>query len=108
MSQLAEKKCLPCRGDMPPLEPGKQSELFAQLDGWEIVENHHLRKTFPFSDFVSALNWVNAIGKIAEQENHHPDIELGWGYVNVSIWTHKIDNMTESDFVLAAKIDKKG
>ncbi len=105
MSQLSKKNCVPCQGGVPPLEPEKSAELLTQLNGWEIIEGHHLRKSYSFSNFVSALTWVNSIAELAEQENHHPDLELGWGYVHISLWTHKIDGLTESDFVLAAKID---
>ena len=105
MSQLAEKKCIPCQGGVPPLEQEKRVAFLAELKNWQIIDDHHLRKSYQFADFTSALSWVNTIGEIAEQENHHPDIELGWGYVHVNIWTHKIDNLTQSDFVFAAKLD---
>lgn len=79
------------------------SELGA---GWRIVEEHHLEKEFRFPDFAQALSFTNAVGAIAEREGHHPDIHLAWGKVSVTIWTHKIDGLTRSDFVLAAKIDQ--
>lgn len=106
MSQLAEKNCVPCEGGVPPLPQDTRRELLAQLQGWEISDGHHLRKIYSFSDFASALAWTNEIGEIAEEQGHHPDLELGWGYVNVSVWTHKIDGLTESDFVFAAKLDQ--
>ena len=79
--------------------------LLEQLNQWEAVENHHLKRTFTFEDFVSALGFVNRIGEIAEAEGHHPDLYLAWGRVGVEIWTHKINGLSESDFILAAKID---
>ncbi|HXK58951.1 MAG TPA: 4a-hydroxytetrahydrobiopterin dehydratase [Acidobacteriota bacterium] len=106
MSRLAEKKCVPCRGGVPPLTPEQIRPLSAQVENWEVVSNHHIQKLFKFPDFVTALDFVNRVGEIAEQEDHHPDIELSWGKVGFKIWTHKIDGLTESDFILAAKIDK--
>jgi len=103
---LAEKACVPCRGGVPPL-PLQQSEaLLLQLDGWELVENHHLRKSFKFPDFKSALDFVDRVGALAEEQQHHPDITLSWGRALVEIWTHKINGLTESDFVFAAKCDR--
>lgn len=106
MSALAEKSCEPCRGGVPPLEPGRIAELLSELEGWHAVKDHHLEKSYSFPDFVTALNFVNKVGELAEQEGHHPDIFLTWGKVKLTIWTHKIDGLTESDFVLAAKIDE--
>ena len=106
MSQLAEKTCIPCRGGVPPLPPQKAKEYLGELKAWALVDGHHLVKEYSFNNFAAALAWVNRIGELAEQQNHHPDIRLGWGYVRVEIWTHKIDGLTESDFVLAAKIDE--
>lgn len=105
MSELAAKECQPCRGGVPPLSVAECQRLLTELDAWQVVDQHHLEKRYTFPDFVSSLRWVNAIGDIAEQEGHHPDISLGWGYVGVKIFTHKIDNLTESDFILAAKLD---
>jgi 4a-hydroxytetrahydrobiopterin dehydratase len=102
---LADKHCVPCRGGIPPLK-GEQLELMkAQVSGWQVVTEHHLAKTFTFPDFRTALEFVNRAGAIAEQEGHHPDLCLSWGKVEVTTWTHKIDGLTESDFILAAKID---
>ena len=87
--------------------PLQQSEaLLRQLDGWELVENHHLRKSFKFPDFKSALDFVDRVGALAEEQQHHPDITLSWGRALVEIWTHKINGLTESDFVFAAKCDR--
>ena len=106
MIDLADQKCLPCKGGVPPLPPEKIKELLTQLSGWEAVKNHHLTKKFAFPDFVTALAFVNRIGELAEREGHHPDLHLSWGAVQIEIWTHKIDGLTESDFVLAAKIER--
>ena len=104
---LAAKSCVPCRGGVPPLATGERDRLLALLNtDWEIVNGHHLRREFRFPDFVSALGFTNAIGELAEAEGHHPDIHLAWGRTTVDIWTHKIDGLTESDFILAAKIEQ--
>jgi len=102
---LAEKHCIPCRGGVPPLAGEALDKLKSQVNGWEVVNGHHLKKSYAFPDFLKALEFVNRAGAIAEQEGHHPDLHLSWGNVGVEIWTHKIDGLTESDFILAAKID---
>jgi 4a-hydroxytetrahydrobiopterin dehydratase len=79
--------------------------LLAQVEGWEVVDNHHLEKRYGLEDFAQALELVNRIGAIAEKQGHHPDLYLAWGRVEVKIWTHKISGLTESDFILAAKCD---
>lgn len=103
---LADKHCVPCRGGVPPLAGSRLDDLKAQLAGWEVVREHHLEKTYTFPDFQKALGFVNRAGAIAEEEGHHPDLYLSWGKVGVQIWTHKIDGLTESDFILAAKMDQ--
>lgn len=105
MSQLAEKQCVPCRGGVPPLPKEEQERLLAELRDWKIINGHQLYKEYRFTNYSTALEWVNAISTIAEDQGHHPDISFGWGYVHVKVWTHKIDNLTESDFVFAAKLD---
>ena len=105
MSKLADQQCVPCRGGVPPLGPDRIAELIEQIDAWTAERDHHLTKTFKFPDFVSALAFVNRVGAVAEEQNHHPDIYLAWGKVRVDIWTHKIDGLTESDFIFAAKTD---
>ena len=106
MEKLANKKCIPCEGGVPPLGVEEQKLLLAQLnDAWCVVETHHLSREFHFPDFEKALDYVNKLGQIAEEEGHHPDLYLSWGKVRVDIWTHKIDGLTESDFILAAKSD---
>jgi len=106
MSKLAEKTCIPCRGGVPPLTPDEIRPLLEQVRDWTVVNNHHIEREFKFRDFKTALDFVNKIGAIAEEQAHHPDIALAWGKVGVRIWTHKIDGLTESDFILAAKIDR--
>lgn len=106
MSDLASKTCVPCRGGVPPLKGADLAALREQVEGWEVVEEHHIRKTFKFPDFRQALEFVNRVGELAEEQGHHPDIYLTWGKAEITTWTHKIDGLTESDFILAAKIDK--
>lgn len=106
MSELSSKQCVPCRGGVPPLTAEEIQPLLAQLNGWEVVSQHHLKKNYAFSNFAEALKFVNRVGELAEEQGHHPDICFGWGKVEVTIWTHKIDGLTESDFILAAKIDQ--
>ncbi len=103
--QLAEKECVPCKGGVPPLKGAALQELARQLDGWQVIKEHHLAKTFKFPDFARALAFVNRVGELAERIGHHPDLYLAWGKVGVEIWTHKIDGLTESDFIFAAKVD---
>jgi 4a-hydroxytetrahydrobiopterin dehydratase len=105
MNELVSRDCVPCQGGVPPLGKREIKNLIKELNGWEVVEHHHLRKAFEFKNFRESLNFVNRIGELAEEQGHHPDIFFGWGHAEVSIWTHKIDGLTESDFILAAKID---
>ncbi len=106
MSALAEKECVPCKGGTPPLK-GRDLEHFArQLEsGWRVVDEHHLEKEFKFENFRDALRFTNQIGELAEAQGHHPDIYLAWGLVRVTVWTHKVSGLTESDFIFAAKVD---
>ena len=108
MVDLASRRCVPCRGGVPPMRGAEIAEFLTELEGWEVLEEHHLRKSYKFADFRDALEFVNRIGALAESEGHHPDISFGWGYADISIWTHKIDGLSESDFILAAKIDALG
>jgi 4a-hydroxytetrahydrobiopterin dehydratase len=103
---LADKHCVPCRGGVPALAGEELEKMKQQVSGWNVVDGHHLTKSYTFADFVTALDFVNRIGAVAEKEGHHPDLCLGWGKVDVKTWTHKIDGLTESDFILAAKIDQ--
>ncbi len=107
MSALAEKECVPCKGGVPPLKGGELGRFGAELGGgWRVIEEHHLEKEFKFDDFKQALAFTNRVGGLAEEQNHHPDILLAWGKVKVTIWTHKINGLTESDFVFAAKVER--
>lgn len=106
-SLLAGKDCVPCRGGVPPLAGEELARFHADLGhDWQLVEAHHLEKTFRFPDFQQALDFTNAVGAIAEAQGHHPDLHLAWGKLKVEIWTHKINGLTESDFVFAAKVEK--
>ena len=108
-SELTNKKCLPCEGGVQPLEKDQITEMLRQVsDKWGVVDQHHLEATFEFKDFVQALEFTNQVGRLAEEEEHHPDIHLSWGRVSVTIWTHAIDGLSENDFILAAKIDELG
>jgi 4a-hydroxytetrahydrobiopterin dehydratase len=106
MSDLATKTCVPCRGGVPPLEGEELASLQKQVDGWNAVEEHRLTKTFTFPNFREALKCVDHVGELAEEQGHHPDIFLAWGKVEITTWTHKINDLTEGDFTLAAKIDQ--
>ena len=109
MANLADKICMPCKGGVPPLKGKELAEMHHQLSDythWNIVNQHHLARAYTFPDFKSALAFVNRVGALAEEQGHHPDILLAWGKAEVTIWTHKVDGLTESDFILAAKIDR--
>jgi 4a-hydroxytetrahydrobiopterin dehydratase len=106
MTDLASKTCVPCRGGTPPLKGEELDDLWRQIPGWEVVEEHHLRRRFRFKNFREALDFVNRVGELAEEQGHHPDVGFGWGYAEVTVYTHKIDGLTESDFILAAKISE--
>jgi 4a-hydroxytetrahydrobiopterin dehydratase len=105
-ADLASKTCVPCRGGVPPLKGAELAKYQKQLPGWTVVQEHHLTRTFDFPDFRSALEFVNQVGNLAEEQGHHPDILLKWGQVGITTYTHKIDGLTESDFILAAKIEQ--
>jgi len=109
MTSLAERTCVPCRGGVPPLKGQQLFDMHHQLPEWahwNVVHEHHIVRSYKFPDFKSALGFANRVGELAEEQWHHPDILLAWGKVEVTIWTHKIDGLTESDFILAAKIDQ--
>lgn len=107
MTELAEKKCIPCRGGVPPLKGEELERLYQELGReWNLVDEHHLEREYGFPDFASALAFVNRVGEMAEEQDHHPEIWFTWGKVRLTIWTHKIDGLTESDFVWAAKADR--
>jgi 4a-hydroxytetrahydrobiopterin dehydratase len=106
MSELVSKHCAPCRGGVPPLAGAALAALQEQAPSWKVIDGHHLAKSFQFPDFQTALDFVNRVGAVAEQEGHHPDLRLSWGKVDIETYTHKIDGLTENDFILAAKIDE--
>jgi 4a-hydroxytetrahydrobiopterin dehydratase len=106
MTSLADKKCVPCHGGVPPVKGAELKEFSRQIPEWKVVEGHHIVRTFKFPDFKSALAFVNRVGEVAEEQGHHPDILLAWGKAEVTTWTHAINGLSESDFILAAKIDR--
>ncbi len=108
MTDLAKKTCIPCRGGVPPLKGAQLEDLQEKLkNDWKIINEHHLEKEYSFKNFKEALDFTVKVGELAENQDHHPDIFLTWGKVKVTIWTHKIDGLTESDFIFAAKTDRE-
>ena len=108
MSELAQKECIPCKGGVPKLEGAELDALIEQVgNGWRVADGHHLEKLYKFENFRQALDFTTRVGELAEEQNHHPDLYLSWGKVKITIWTHKIDGLTESDFVFAAKADQR-
>ena len=104
MSELAQENCIPCRGGVPPLKGEELDALQVKLgNDWQIINEHHLEKEYIFADFRQALDFTVKVGEVAENQGHHPDIYLAWGKVKLTIWTHKIDGLTESDFIFGAK-----
>src|SRR3984957_9270526 len=101
MSELTSKTCVPCRGGVPPLAGKELEGLSKQVPEWKVVDGHHITRTFGFADFREALAFVNKVGELAESEGHHPDIFLTWGKAEITTWTHKINGLTESDFIIA-------
>ncbi len=105
--ELADNKCIPCRGGVPPMEMDRARELLTKLDkGWALNAAGHLERQYGFGDFVEAMDFANRVTEIAEEENHHPDLHIAWARCVVEIWTHKIQGLTESDFFFAAKADR--
>jgi 4a-hydroxytetrahydrobiopterin dehydratase len=103
---LAQRRCIPCEGGIPKLDTAAAADLLGRIDGnWKIIDGHHLYREFRFPDFVSGLAFVNAVAAVAEENGHHPDLLLTWGKVGVTIWTHVVGGLSESDFILAAKVD---
>jgi 4a-hydroxytetrahydrobiopterin dehydratase len=105
MADLATKKCEPCDAGASALKGVELRRLFGQLDGWNLINEHHLEKEYSFKDFREALDYVDRLGEVAEQEGHHPDVFLTWGKVRVTLWTHSVGGLSENDFILAAKAD---
>ena len=106
MTNLADKSCVPCSGGVPALKGDDLAAVAKQLETWTVVDEHHIERAFSFDDFKGALAFVNRVGEVAEAEGHHPDIYFTWGKARVKVFTHAIDGLTESDFVLGAKIDR--
>ena len=110
MTELADKKCIPCEGGIPSFDLKEIHKYLKKIDGWHVKSDdsktYYLQKDFKFQNFLQSQNFVNRVGKIAEDESHHPDIWFGWGYAKIKIFTHAINGLHESDFVLAAKIDR--
>src|ERR1700688_3279681 len=104
--QLADKQCVPCRGGGPALKGKELDNLHKSVPQWNVANEHHLTRTFTFPDFKQALDFVNRVGALAEEQGHHPDVLLAWGKAEITLWTHKINGLTESDFIMAAKIDR--
>jgi 4a-hydroxytetrahydrobiopterin dehydratase len=106
-SELAKKECKPCKGGTPPLKGDALKEMQGHLGGgWEVLNEERLERVYKFPDFRKALEFVNRVAEIAEQQNHHPDIFFTWGEVRIQIWTHSIHGLSEGDFILAAKISE--
>tara|TARA_Y100000590_G_C15513470_1_gene936300 strand:- start:182 stop:565 length:384 start_codon:yes stop_codon:yes gene_type:complete len=106
LSNLASKECVPCKGGVPPLRGEDLQKLSKEIsEEWNIIDEHHLEREFSFGNFREALTFTNLVGEMAEEQGHHPDIYLAWGKVKIVVWTHKIDGLTESDFIFAAKSD---
>jgi 4a-hydroxytetrahydrobiopterin dehydratase len=106
MSSLAARNCVPCRGDVPALKGEALHSFSHQLPNWKVVDEHQVSRVFKFPDFKNALQFVNRVGELAEEQGHHPDVFLAWGKVEITLWTHAVNGLTESDFVMAAKIDQ--
>ena len=104
--ELHKQKCVPCEGGVPTLKPSQTKNYLKKTPKWKAIKNHHLYREFKFKDFKSAQKFTNKVGKIAERENHHPDIQLGCGYVNITTYTHAIGGLSANDFILAAKINR--
>jgi len=110
MNELIKKKCVPCEGGIIPFDISEIHKYQKKVDGWDIIKNnkdiYFLEKNFKFENFEKSQNFVNEVGKISEEEGHHPDIAFGWGYAKINITTHAIEGLSENDFILAAKIDQ--
>ena len=105
-SDLADKTCIPCSGGVPAMQPDEIQALLPRVDGWSVTDNKKLEKTYTFDDFMEPVRFLNAVAEVAEAEGHHPDLLVRWGSVAATVFTHKVDGLTESDFILAAKMDR--
>ena len=110
MEELHKKKCTACNGNTLPFDTNEIHKYLKKIDGWNVkstkVKNYYLEKEFKFKNFIESQNFVNNVGLVAELEGHHPDINFGWGYAKIKVFTHAIQGLAESDFILAAKIDQ--
>ena len=110
MTDLADKKCIPCEGGIPSFDLGEIHKYLKKVDGWDVKSDdektYYLIKQFKFNNFLESQNFIDKVGKISENEGHHPDISFGWGYAEIKITTHAIEGLSENDFILAAKIDQ--
>jgi 4a-hydroxytetrahydrobiopterin dehydratase len=106
MTELADKQCVPCKGGVPALKGKELEQLHKSVPQWTVANEHHIHRAFKFPDFVQALAFVNKVGAVAEEQGHHPDILLTWGKAEITLWTHSINGLSESDFIMAAKIDR--
>ena len=106
MEELYKKKCVACEGSIPSFELDEIHKYLKKVDGWQVKKKYFLIKDFEFKNFLESQDFVNKVGNLAEQEGHHPDIKFGWGYCSIKIFTHAIQGLAESDFILAAKIDR--
>ena len=110
MTQLSEKKCIPCEGNISAFDYSEIHEYLKKVNGWEVKQNdkknYYLEKNFKFKNFLFSQKFVNLVGDISEKEGHHPDISFGWGYAKIKIYTHAVSGLSENDFILAAKIDQ--
>lgn len=104
--QLADKTCVPCRGGVPPLKGDELEKLHRSVPDWTVTNEHNIHREYRFPDFKQALDFVNRVGALAEEQGHHPDILLAWGKAGITLWTHSINGLSESDFIMAAKIDR--
>ena len=111
MTDLFDKKCVPCEGGVTPFDSSEIHKYQKKIDHWDVVKNendiYYLEKKFNFKNFLESQNFVNEVGRISEEEGHHPEIIFGWGYAKINITTHAIEGLSENDFILASKIDKK-
>ena len=110
ISDLKDKNCIPCKGGLPSFAISEIHKYLKKVDGWDVKKNtkkiYFLEKNFIFKNFINSQNFINKVGEISENENHHPDVSFGWGYAKIIITTHAIEGLSENDFILAAKIDK--
>lgn len=107
MAKLAQQECAPCKSGTPPLKGNDLARLAQEIGSdWRVVNEHHLERDYKFENFRKALDFTNQVGELAEEQNHHPDIYLAWGKVKLTLWTHKIDGLSEGDFIFAAKVNK--